>query len=524
MSLATTNRANELREVAALMQEAQRRGLPIPPSLEHEVYLQEQYRRGVNPWDSFATYIDYLNPTLRDYEHIEKLIEVAEQVVLGEITRLLVMLPPRYFKTEIFGRLLGSYFLRKHPHQLVGLASYNASKAWEVSEWARTYFERSGGKLRPSAEAKKFWGPPEGGEFWAVGVQEGSLGRGFHLGIVDDPIDPEKARSLTHQKKFQNWWTEKFVSRQEPGARIIVDMQRLGVNDPIDYLFRREVGENTMQAAVGWHILVMDEIKSDEPLGRWKGPQGLPPSCTLIEDERQVGEVLAESRFSVEQVEALQMEQALTASAQRQMRPMRPTGDFWQEKWFRTYDTLPADAYNGGRDWDTAYTKEEANSATAWVESYRGVGTERKTAEGMLVQTFPVYIHDVEWDWKEFPELVEWMKELDGPHYVEEKATGKSAVQALKVYDVLAEPVPVKGDKFSRAAAAQPAVSNRRVWIRREVVDRLLYGEGQGLLRVTAESLQMGTGGLDVNDAFVQALHRHLGLTPGKKKLQVQWA
>jgi len=99
---------------------------------------------------------------------------------------------------------------------------------------------------------------------------------------------------------------------------------------------------------------------------------------------------------------------------------------------------------------------------------------------------------------------------------VEEKATGKSVVQALKVYEIKAVPVAVKGDKFARAAAAQPAVSNRRVWVRKEVLQTLLFGEGQGLLRITAEALQAGQGGLDLNDAFVQALHRHLGL--GKTK------
>ncbi len=516
MTSSTAIRAPELREVAALMHEAERRGVKIPAELEYEVYLQDMYRRGLNPWDTFRSYIEYLNPSLFRFEHIEKLVEVAEQVVAGEIKRLLVLLPPRYLKTEVFGRLLCSYFLRKHPHRLVGLASYNASKAWEVSAWVRTYFERSGGKLRPSAEAKKFWGPPEGGEFWAVGINEGSIGRGFHLGILDDPIDPEKSRSAIHRKRFQEWYPTKWLSRQEPEAAIIVVMQRLGIDDPIDFLYRREVGENTTTASVGWHVLVMDEIKSDEPLGRWDGPQGLPPTCTLVEDTRAIGEVLAESRFSPEAVEQLQAEAGpVTAACQRQQRPMRPTGDFWTKPSFRIYDKLPSGAYNGGKDWDTAYTKDEANSATAWVESYRGPGKDEE---------FPIYIENVDWDWREFPQLVEWMKELRGPHYVEEKATGKSVIQALKVYGIVAAPISVLGDKFSRASAAQPAVANRRVWVRREVYDLLLFGESQGLLRITAESLQASQGGLDLNDAFVQALHRHLGLGSRKEEKRAQWA
>ncbi|KKL58354.1 hypothetical protein LCGC14_2226170, partial [marine sediment metagenome] len=68
------------------------------------------------------------------------------------------------------------------------------------------------------------------------------------------------------------------------------------------------------------------------------------------------------------------------------------------------------------------------------------------------------------------------------------------------------------------------AVANRRVWVRREVYDLLLFGESQGLLRITAESLQASQGGLDLNDAFVQALHRHLGLGSRKEEKRAQWA
>src|SRR5690606_15782725 len=106
-------------------------------------------------------------------------------------------------------------------------------------------------------------------------------GRGYKLAIVDDPVDPEKAWSPTYQRRFREWWPAKFISRQEPDARIIVVMQRLGLDDPIDFLLRREVGDGTDCAPEHWHVLFLDEIKSDEPIGRWDGPMGLPPTCTL---------------------------------------------------------------------------------------------------------------------------------------------------------------------------------------------------------------------------------------------------
>ncbi len=471
--------------------------------------LAELEARGFAPPERFEAYVARHNPTLLDFEHVPRLCAVADRVLAGEISRLLVILPPRYFKSETFSRLFAGFHARQRPHRWAAIVSYGADLAWELSEDARSYYQADGGALSRDTGAKKRWRTPRGGGVWAAGVGGPLLGRGYHLGIVDDPTDPEKAFSPTYQRRFREWWPAKFLSRQEPGAAIVFVMQRLGVEDPVDFLFRREVGEDVEAAPEHWHVMLLDEIKSSEPLGRWAGPMGLPETCTLESDPRDEGDVLAPTRFDVEEVERLQrVSGSLVTSAQRQGRPMRPAGDFWRKDWFRTYDELPGDAYQGGTDWDTAYTKQEANSASAMVRSYRGPGKE---------DAFPIYIDDVDWDWREFPELVEWVRTATGPHYVEEKATGKSAAQALRKQGIAAYEVSVKGDKFARAAAVQPVVSNRRVFVRKAVLHDLLYGERQGLLRVTVERLQDDGSDLDVNDAFVQAITRHTGMYGQKR-------
>lgn len=462
---------------------------------------------------SFRAFVQRHNPTLLRYEHVPRMIDVAQRVSDGVLSAVIVIMPPRYFKSEVFSRLLPPYFLRQHPKQLGGVVSYGAELAWSLSEEARNYYALDGGVVSSDTSAKKRWRTAQRGELWAAGVGGPLLGFGYHLGVVDDPTDPEKAHSPTYQRRFEDWWPSKFLSRQEPGARKIVVMQRLGMDDPIDFLFRREVGEDTDEAPEHWHVVLLDEIRSPEPLGRWSGPMGLPPTCTLEHDARPMGAILAPSRFDKEAVLKMQRSAgALTTSAQRQGRPMMPTGDFWRLDWFkdRVYKTLPDNAYNGGRDWDTAYTKEEANSASACIESYRGPG---------LDQTFPIYIEDVFWDWWEFPELVDVMKLSNGPHYVEQKASGKSVVQALAQQGIAAQEVPVKGGKLARASFVQPVASQRRVWVNERVFHTLLYGDRQGLLRVTAEQLQMEGGDLDVNDVFAQAITRHIGLHQRK----VQW-
>ena len=508
----------------ATLHEAQRRGLPVAPELEAQLLEEEAARRGLLLYPTFQDFVGALNPTLLKFEHAPALVDVAERVVAGILTRVLVLLPPRYFKTEIFGRLLAPYYLLRHPGRTVALTSYAAHRAWEVSEAARNNYLRAYGTMGEDATARARWVTPSGGQLWAVGMGGAITGRGYHLGLVDDPIHPEQATSPTYQRRFQEWWPETWLSRQEPVpnqnghvGQILVVMQRLGALDPIDFLMRREVGEKMETAPQYWHVVAMDEVRSGEPLGRWDGPQGLPPTCTLEPDTRPIGTVLAPSRFTPAQVKEMQQSAGpLVASAQRQQRPMSPTGDFWNSAWFNTYTDLPQKAINGGKDWDTAYTENERNSASAYVESYRAPPNPAGDSE------FEIYIHNVEWRWVEFPDLVKWMKGLPGPHNVEAKATGKSVVQALKAYGIKALEVQVKGDKLARAAAVQPAVSNGRIWVRAQVIEKLLWGERQGLLRVTAEGLQdKDAEGLDLNDAFVQAVARHLGTWSKRRTVSV---
>lgn len=506
---------DEQQRLDLLLKVAAQRRLTLPP----EVLLQQRHieaaSRGLCLYDNFGQFVADRKSELLEHDYMQRQVAVANEVAEHRKNRVIVIIPTQYGKSEVWSRLLPAYYLLKYPARRVALSSYGADLAWELSGEARDYYGLAGGRFKEGSpkgstrnwKTQRYGGMPGG--MWATGVGGPALGRGYNLGIVDDPIDPEKVLSGTWQRKFARWWPSKWLRGQRPGgAAIVVVMQRLDVADPVSWLLEREFGET----AERWHIVVMDEIRSNEPFGRWTGPLGFPPTCTVEPDPRPIGRVLAPKFRDEAEVKHLQATAGpVVAAAQRQQRPMRPTGDFWRQDWFkdREYETLPADAYNGGWDWDTAYTKDEQNSATAGVKTFRGPGK---------MDECRIYVEDVYWDWLEFPELVAELRKKAGPHYVEKKASGKSVVQALKAYQVSAAEVLVSGDKLARSSAAQPVVSAQRVYVNKLVVQKLLFGEHQGLLRVTAEALQGEGEGLDLNDAFVQSLHRHLEIGVTKKR------
>ena len=533
--------------VRKIQQQMRRLGAPSPDEVRERrrrARLARARPSGLPGDGSFRAFVEHVNPGLLQYEHVPRLLGVGQRVADGELTRVVVCMPPRYFKSETFSRLLSAYYLLRHPTRHVGLASYGAELAWSLSEEARNYYEAAGGQLRRETSAKKRWRTTEGGEMWAAGTGGPMIGFGYSLGIVDDPIDPIKAKSKTYQRQFEQWWPSKFLSRQNPAtetvngaeldvpAAIVVVMQRLVPRDPVDFLLRREVGEQTEAAPERWHLVVCDEVKSSAPLWRAgkkdsagavtreAGPMNLPATCTLEPDDRAEGEVLSPSLFGPDRVAKMQASAgSAVRDAQRQQRPTTASGDFWRADWFGEYDELPADAQAGGKDWDTAYTKDEGNSASAYVETY-------SDAAGN------VYVHDCAFEWYEFPELVAWMRRVRGPHYVEAKATGKSAAQTLRSERLPVSEVAVEGgDKLARAQSVQTVVSGLRddagellsidgatqrgrVLVRRSVRARLLEDERQGLLSVTSETLADGGPDLDLNDAFVQALVRHTRRAP----------
>lgn len=457
-------------------------------SVQERAAAEREKRRREGRTITLDTYAEWTFPGYEWYNVNRVICDVLQRAAEGQVRRLMIFVPPRIGKSELVSKILPAYYLYRFPDRWVGVTSYGAELSYDFSRNARDNYRRTGGSLKSDSASVKNWETGHGGGLWAAGVGGPATGKGFHLGIIDDPVkDSIEAQSKTIRERHKDWYDSTFFTREEPGdSTIILCMTRWHQDDLAGHLLKRE---EDPEKAVGWTVLSL-------PAKRPEKPREFPPSVDVIEDWRKPGQYL---KTRVGREKFRQYETSIGEyfwSALYQQTPTPGTGNLWQREWFEgegvVFDAPPDNLRRVGYDWDTAYTDKEENSASGYVKA--GVDS-----DGVI------YILDAAWRWVEFPDLVDWMEKVDGPHYIEQKASGKSAAQAVRKRGVQAKEVEVpggEGDKVARTRGITPIVSSGKVRFRRSILDRLLEDDQQGILKFPKGSHD------DLNDMLVQALYR----------------
>jgi len=248
-------------------------------------------------------------------------------------------------------------------------------------------------------------------------------------------------------------------------------MQRLSVKDPTGHLLEKK-GDDIH------HICLPGTLSNNVKPVKYR--------------EMYINGYLDPERLSEKALADLRKDLGSSGYAgQIEQTPAPEGGTIWQ-KWFIEVPDdhfPPIDiAEQVWTDWDLAYTKEDKNSASAYITT------------GMIAGN--VYIFDFDWQWFEFPQMIRWMKNTRGPHYIENKASGKSARQTLKQNGVIAIEVKVSSDKVARAKSATPIAEAGFVYIKKSMADRLYNDPKQGILFFPNGEHN------DVSDTLSQALVR----------------
>ena len=364
---------------------------------------------------------------------------MLQKVADGEIRRLMVFAPPRSGKSEEVSRLFSAYYLARHPERWVGINSYAADLAYTLSRSARENFLLGGGQVKGAASAVRHWETPEGGGLWAAGVGGPITGKGFHLGIIDDPLkNAEEAASEVILAKQKEWYSSTFYTREEPEGAIVIIQTRWNEGDLSGWLLERETDED--EHPEGWHIVNLPAVAGP--------PQRFPKSCSVEADWRAPGEALCPERYDLPKLAKIEARiGAYFWSALYDQRPVPHAGDFFKVGALEIVDAAPASLYSA-RAWDLGAT-EGGGDYTAGVR----IGAN----EGLF------YVEDVHrgrWGPDTADGEIRQMAALDGRRVAIRgpqdpgaagKRDAKHFVRMLAGYDVRTE--PVSGDKMTRARA-----------------------------------------------------------------------
>jgi predicted phage terminase large subunit-like protein len=256
-----------------------------------EVHLEKP--RQTPTLEGFQSFALKANPRFKWYSHCIKIASVLVRVANGELSRVMIFAPPRHGKSELLSRLFSAYYLSLFPDRWVGINSYAADLAYTLSRSARENFIVNGGSVRDDVAAVKHWETSEGGGLWAAGVGGPITGKGFHLGIIDDPLkNAEEASSSTVNESHQAWYPSTFYTREEPGAAIVIMMTRWNASDLCGWLLSQEAEEEEPER---WHVVSFEAIKEESPIE-------IPSTCALEPDKRETGEPLCHERYPLEKL------------------------------------------------------------------------------------------------------------------------------------------------------------------------------------------------------------------------------
>jgi len=198
--------------------------------------------------------------------HHEIISDTLDRVFAGEITRLIINVPPGYSKTELAVKMLIARGFAINARSRFIHASYSQQLALDNSLAIRdmiylpSFQNHFGVELKADAKNKGLWKTSAGGHLRAA--SSGEPITGFRAGIlaepgftgalvIDDPLKPDDAGYDEQRRFINNRWHTTFKSRlAHEDVPVIVVMQRLHADDFSGYLLRGGSGEK-------WHHLIL---------------------------------------------------------------------------------------------------------------------------------------------------------------------------------------------------------------------------------------------------------------------------
>lgn len=379
--------------------------------------------------------------------HFIEISQTLERVANGEITRLIINIPPRYGKTELAIKIFISWCLSKWQHSKFIHLSYSDTLALDNSSQTKDYIQSDAYQklwpmsLKKDAQSKSKWFNEYGGGVYATSTGGAITGFGAGLTkskefggaiIIDDPHKPDDIRSEIKRKAVSDRYNHTIRNRiNSENTPIIVIMQRLHEDDLSGFLLDGGSGEK-------WHHLCIPAIDSDN-------------------------NALWPEKHTFEELENIRQANAYNFAGQYMQRPAPEEGGEWKKNWFGIIDVKDVPDKLQWRCYvDGAYTKDTQNDPTGIMIA----GSDSKDL--YILSSIDKYL--------EMPELIKFLpKHISSALFtptltkVEPKASGKSIVQLIR-HSTKLNIAEIKGklismSKIERARVASPFIEGGRVFL-----------------------------------------------------------
>ena len=402
-------------------------------------------------YSRLIAYAAYQYPRYQVAPHHRLIARKLEAVERGEITRLIISMPPRHGKSMLASEFFPAWYLGRNPSHYIIAATYAQELANDFGRKVRDQIgEPSFQRIFPgctlkvdSTSSKRFHIQQElpdslttelDGAYFAAGIGGPLTGRGAHLLLIDDPVkNREEAESQTIREKIKGWYTSTAYTRLMPGGKIVIIQTRWHDDDLSGWQLREHAHE-------GWDVLSLPAI-ADKP------------------DElgRQIGDPL----WDYYPIEALaRIKKSLGTrdwSALYQQRPAPAEGGIFKAEWFRRYER-PQETYSEiVQSWDTGIKVAELNDpsvCTTWGVKPDGYDLLHVLVAKMEYPDLKAKVLSQATDWKPTAILIE------------DKASGQQLIQDFRRETQL----PVIGilpklDKIIRANGVSAMVESGKVFL-----------------------------------------------------------
>lgn len=415
------------------------------------------------------------NGAYRRARHLDILSNALVDLAMGDISALMVLMPPRHGKTETCSKWFPAWLYSIWPNTKIISGSYDFSLARDAGEWVRDrIIENSphiGVYLSKGSRAKRIWKTSAGGEYFAAGVGSGVTGRGADFLLLDDVVKGiQDAASLRIQERNWNWWINDFSTRLNRTGRggrrggILAVGTRWHENDLLGKLLQAFKAGPGTQGYERWTVVCMPaEAEDHDVLGRHPTSDvglfaKLPENPTQAELEAAIGDPLwPEGGYDREWIRTTRPGKgSYTWAALYQQRPSPAEGGIIKKGWIQRYEDTPDVVDFIATSWDMSFKKTGTSFVVGQVWARVG-------GDFYLLDQVRKKMDFVE-TCAEFRAMAKRWPEARA-HYVEDKANGSAVISALRkeIPGIIA--VEPEGGKESRLFAVSPIFEAHNVHV-----------------------------------------------------------